>query len=161
MKPENDQSHSGRDHGDEEDGGVKRRASEQRVLTGSHRAPFGPVVAGLFVLGVLTACRSSAQDSAIYSRNCKLLFTASLSAARVLSWEVRVLNEEAGFIQAKVPFNLSTRGDLVTIQVEPVGQSRCVVRVHSTSGQPIDWGKNTRNLEAFFSHLDAQVGPRY
>ena len=140
--------HSGHDHG------VKRRA------TGSHRAPSGLVVAGLLVLSLLSACRSSAQDSAIYSRNCAPLFTSSLSACRVLSWEVRVLNEEAGFIQAKVPFNLSTGGDLVTIQVEPVGQSSCVVRVHSTSGQAIDWGKNARNLEAFFSHLDAQVGPR-
>lgn len=119
------------------------------------------MTAMLLVLTVSTGCRSSAQDSAAYGRDRALVFQASLSAAAALSWEVSVANEQAGFIQAKVPFNLRTSGDLVAIQVEPVDRSRCVVHVRSTSGQPIDWGKNSSNLEAFFSELDVRVGPRY
>ncbi len=107
------------------------------------------------------ACSSSSTGTATYSQSYDTVFQSSLSAAGALSWEVKVVDKESGFIQAKVPLNWRTFSNLVTIEIARRETSITTVRVSSTAPHVFDWGKNSSNVKLFLDKLDALAGPRY
>jgi hypothetical protein len=110
-------------------------------------------------LGAL-ACSSRATESALYTRDADAVYRASLSAVAALSWEVKVSEHQAGFIQASVPWNARTFGSTVTIEIRRDGSDKSAVHVSSVSSQAIDWGRNRDNARNFLGKLDAIIGPR-
>ncbi|NOT24273.1 MAG: hypothetical protein HOP22_16340 [Nitrospiraceae bacterium] len=105
------------------------------------------------------ACSSRSEDGATYYRDYDTVFRLSLSATAALSWEVQLANHESGFIQVKVPWNLSTLGSLVTIEISRLAPTTTRLQVSSTSYQAQDWGKNSANIRDFLEKLDSLVGP--
>lgn len=111
------------------------------------------------VVFIGAACSSRFEQSALYDQDYDALFNSSLSAAAALSWEITLANRESGFIQAKVPMNLRTFGNLVTIEIVRISPNNTRLKVSSTSSQILDWGKNSSNAEEFIKKLNRQEVP--
>jgi hypothetical protein len=121
----------------------------------------------LLIVSLLTACTTTTSNldtatspSALpgYADGYERVFTASVDAIAMLSWEITVAEMDAGVIVAKTPRNLLTWGDKVTVKVFRPDSLRAdtLTRVGFTSGtdQAIDWGKNSANQKKFFQKLD-------
>ena len=130
------------------------------------RVPALAVIA--FAVGACTTTTSNMTTAASpaqlpgYSQGYDRVFSASVDAATMLSWEITVAQKDAGIISAKTPMSLATWGDKVTIRVFAPDSARAdsLTRIGFTSGtdQAIDWGKNAGNQRKFFAKLNLILG---
>lgn len=78
--------------------------------------------------------------------NKKQLFVLAFEAVKKLNWNLGFLSE-SGFI-AYTKFSMSSWSEEVQIKIE-VGNIK--VKSECTGSQIIDWGKNRKNIDAFFA----------
>lgn len=78
--------------------------------------------------------------------NKKQLFVLAIEAAKKLNWNVGYLSE-SGFI-AYTNFSMSSWSEEVQIKIE-VGN--IWVKSECTGNQIVDWGKNRKNIDSFFT----------
>lgn len=74
-----------------------------------------------------------------------------------LQWQIAHSDKGEGLIQARTPMTLWTWGDLLTVHIVQEEQGNVRVDVTSGSPQQFDWGKNRRNIEAFYSELHSRI----
>jgi hypothetical protein len=85
------------------------------------------------------------------------VFSAALTAAAILSWEITLAQMDGGIISARTPMSLATYGDQVTIRVfrpdSIRGDTLTRVGFSSSTEQLVDWGQNSQNQRNFYRRL--------
>jgi len=116
-------------------------------------------VAGCTTATSNLATASSPSDLPGYSQPYDRVFGAAVDAVSMLSWEITLVQKDAGVISARTPMSLTTYGDKITIRLFQPDSLRAdsLTRVGFTSGtnQAFDWGKNSRNQTKFLEKLNA------
>jgi hypothetical protein len=80
-------------------------------------------------------------------------------ALTVIGARITAENASAGQIEAKVPFNLKSWGELVKVQLSGSGE-QVLVTIASQSvwwGTLADWGKNQQNVDLIRQFLSTAV----
>lgn len=85
----------------------------------------------------------------IYDLNKKQLFVLAFEAVKKLNWNVGYLSE-SGFI-AYTKFSMSSWSEEVQIKIE-VGNIN--MKSECAGNQIVDWGKNRKNIDSFFSSFN-------
>ncbi len=124
-------------------------------------------IAALVMLSVGLACTTTTSNLSTvaaprelpgYAKSFDQVFSASVDAVSLLTWEITVAQKDAGLISAKTPLNISTVGDKVTIRIfkgdVASGDSLTHVGFSSGSNQAFDWGRNSR----FYDQLTIALG---
>ena len=120
--------------------------------------------AALFLAGCTTtssnlSTAATPKDLPGYAKPFDQVFSASVDAVSLLTWEITVAQKDAGLISAKTPLNISTAGDKITIRVfRDTGDSLTHVGFSSGTNQAFDWGRNSRNQTKFYERLTAALG---
>ncbi len=118
----------------------------------------------IFLLIILCSCTTIKtsqeiipKNNLIYSAPYDKVYNCSINALMALGWQITHSNKDEGLIQAKAPMSLWTWGDLITVHI--IKEFPDKVRVDVTSGSPqqFDWGKNKKNIEAFYEELKKQL----
>lgn len=85
----------------------------------------------------------------VYDLSKKQLFVLAFEAAKKLNWNIGYLSE-SGFI-AYTKFSMSSWSEEVQVKIE-VGNIN--VKSECTGNQIIDWGKNKKNIDSFFTSFN-------
>ena len=120
--------------------------------------------------GVLLACVGCASSSSVgrkpgedplapreYALPHRLVFDKALETTVELGWRVQVAQPDPGIIRGHTPTSLASWREDLNISVLDLGTGQVRVQMSSRAYQLIDWGKNSKNIERFFQHLDTRL----
>lgn len=80
---------------------------------------------------------------------------SAYQAVTQCGWKVK--STGPGFIKASTGMSMSSWGETITIQVQPVGNIANVEISSKANWQLIDWGKNDQNIRNFINNLSKYV----
>jgi len=87
----------------------------------------------------------------VYTADFSTVFARAVDAVGLLSWDLEFTDKQAGIIKVKTPMSLLTWGDKMIIRIVDEDNGNVRVEVSSSTGQAIDWGKNRRNIQKFYT----------
>jgi hypothetical protein len=109
----------------------------------------------IFSCATTSSTLGSSQQGSEFTADYDRVYSESLNAVALLSWEITHSEKDAGIIQAKTPMSLWTYGDKITIRLTNLNNGKVRVDVSSGTNQAVDWGKNDANISNFYSKLNA------
>ena len=86
------------------------------------------------------------------------LFLIVQEVLNQLKWKTKRVDQPLRQIIARVGMSLFSWGENILIKVDKLDDENSVVIISSeTTYQLIDWGKNRKNIEKFFSTIDYKI----
>ena len=92
-----------------------------------------------------------------YKGNFIDIFNSCLNVIENLNWNISSSNDIDGIIEANTNVSLLSWGEDIEIRLQHMNGIVSVIIYSDSPAQLINWGKNTNNVEKFFSLLESLI----